>query len=191
MLLTNAAKFQKDVEERVLAVIKETNYRPNEVGRSLSLSNKKIIIGVVIASIGNSFFNLIIEGIQAAASKYKNYGISLIIKEVDLFNKKAIIKALDELHDENIDALAISTLNDKDICSKIDSLEVPVVAINLNIDVKKKISFVGCDYVNSGKLIANFTNLVTHDHEKIGIICGSMTHGGQSLSIVIGLSTMP
>ena len=97
--------------------------------------------------------------------------------------KKSIIKALDELHDAEIDALAISTLNDKDICSKIDALEVPVVAINMNIDVKNKISFVGCDYVNSGKLIANFTNLVTHDHEKIGIICGSITHSGQSLRL--------
>lgn len=181
-VINKRGRVSKEVEERVLAVIRETNYRPNEVGRSLSLSNKKIIIGVVVGSIGNPFFNLIIDGIVNTADKYKNAGISTIIKEVDLFNKDAMLKAIQQLKEANIDALAITAINNKEICNAIKELNIPVVAINLNLDVDK-IAFVGCDYHNSGRLAGNFANLIKGFNSKIGIVVGSLTHGGQSLRV--------
>lgn len=183
-VINKRGRVSKDVESRVLQVIKETNYRPNEVGRSLSLLNKKFVVGVVIASSGNTFFNLITNGIQASADKFKNSGLTLNIKEVDLFNKKSILKALDELSNDSIDALIISTLDDKDILEKIESLNVPVVAINVDIDVKNKISFVGSDYENCGRLAGNFINLVSDEVGKVGVVVGALSHKGQEKRVL-------
>ncbi len=178
-VINKRGKVAKDVEERVLEVIRATNYRPNEIGRSLSLSNKKITVGFIIGSIGNPFFNLVIDGIKATAEKYKNAGLKIIIEEVDLLNKKSIVKALDVLQTKNIDALAITSLNDEEIIKRINNLNIPVVTLSIDIPVNR-ISFVGCDYYNSGQLAGNFANLVRSNGTNIGIVIGSLSHIGQS-----------
>lgn len=87
-VINGRGNVSKEVEERILKVIKETNFKPNEIGRSLSLSNKKLTIGVVIGSEGNSFFNLVMDGIGNGINKYRSSGLNVIVKRVDLFNKE-------------------------------------------------------------------------------------------------------
>ena len=87
-VINGRGNVSKDVEERILKVIKETNFKPNEIGRSLSLSNKKFTIGVVIGSKANPFFNLVMDGIRNGIDKYRNSGLNVIVKRVDLFNKE-------------------------------------------------------------------------------------------------------
>lgn len=181
-VINNRGKVSKDVEKRVLDVIKATNYRPNEIGRSLSLSNKRIKVGVIIGAMFNPFFNLVLDGIVNTADKYKNAGISVVVKKVDAFNRKAILKSIDQLQKEDIDSLIISAINDFEIVNKVNSLHIPVITISMDLDVEH-ICFVGCDYYNSGKLAANFANLVKGNGKNIGIVVGSSSHSGQALRV--------
>lgn len=177
-VINGRGKVSKDVEERILKVIKETNFKPNEIGRSLSLSNKKLTIGVVIGSEANPFFNLVMDGIRNGIDKYRNSGLNVIVKRVDLFNKEDILTALNEFNDIELDALIISSLNDIDVVNKINSFNIPVVTISVDIPVNK-VCYVGSDYLNSGRLIANFINLVKENGCILGIVIGSRQHTGQ------------
>lgn len=177
-VINGRGKVSKDVEERILKVIKETNFKPNEIGRSLSLSNKKLTIGVVIGSEANPFFNLVMDGIRNGIDKYRNSGLNVIVKRVDLFNKEDILNALNEFNDIELDALIISSLNDMDVVNKINSFNIPVVTISVDIPVNK-VCYVGSDYLNSGRLIANFINLVKENGCNLGIVIGSRQHTGQ------------
>ena len=177
-VINGRGKVSKDVEERILKVIKETNFKPNEIGRSLSLSNKKLTIGVVIGSEANPFFNLVMDGIRNGIDKYRNSGLNVIVKRVDLFNKEDILNALNEFNGIELDALIISSLNDMDVVNKINSFNIPVVTISVDIPVKK-VCYVGSDYLNSGRLIANFINLVKENGCNLGIVIGSKQHTGQ------------
>lgn len=177
-VINGRGKVSKDVEERILKVIKETNFKPNEIGRSLSLSNKKLTIGVVIGSEANPFFNLVMDGIRNGIDKYRNSGLKVIVKRVDLFNKEDILNALNEFNDIELDALIISSLNDMDVVNKINSFNIPVVTISVDIPVNK-VCYVGSDYLNSGRLIANFINLVKENGCNLGIVIGSRQHTGQ------------
>lgn len=177
-VINGRGKVSKDVEERILKVIKETKFKPNEIGRSLSLSNKKLTIGVVIGSEANPFFNLVMDGIRNGIDKYRNSGLNVIVKRVDLFNKEDILNALNEFNGIELDALIISSLNDIDVVNKINSFNIPVVTISVDIPVKK-VCYVGSDYLNSGRLIANFINLVKENGCNLGIVIGSKQHTGQ------------
>lgn len=79
-MINGRGKVSKEVRERILKVIEETNFKPNEIGRSLSLSNKKLTIGVVLGSENNPFFNLVADGIVNGADKYRNSGLKVIVK---------------------------------------------------------------------------------------------------------------
>lgn len=182
-VINKRGNVSKAVERRVLKVIKETNYQPNEIARSLSLSTKKINIGVIIGTVGNPFFGLVLEGIKSAAKKYYNAGLQVNIKKVNIFDKTDILKAISKLKTEKIDGLIVTATNDDDIINAINSLKVPTVTLSTDLPINR-ISHVACNYNNSGKLASNFLNLLKPNGAKVGIIIGSKEHPGQSQRIV-------
>ncbi len=177
-VVNGRGKVKKEVEERVLKVIKETNYVKNEVGKSLS-KTRDFKIGVVIGSGGNSFFSLIDQGINREINRLKSYGFRTITKKVDIYDSKSVLKALDQLAKEpGLAGLIISALNDDDVIAKVNTFKCPVVALNLDLACNK-LSYVGVDYFNSGALLANFANLVLKQNANIAIVMGSLEHSGQ------------
>lgn len=178
-VINGRGKVSKEVKERVLKVIEETNFKPNEIGRSLSLSNKKLTIGVVIGNDKNPFFTLMTEGILNGMDKYRLSGLcNVVFKRVDLLNKESVLRALDELKETELDGIIVSSLKDAEVVEKIDSFHVPVVTISVDIPVHK-ICYIGSDYWNSGCLIANFINLVRENGCNLGVVIGSRQHTGQ------------
>ena len=176
-VVNNRGKVRKEVEARILKVIQETNYVKNELGRSLS-NTRKFVIGAIIGSINNSFFSLIIDGIAREIEKYKNYGFSLVLKRVNLFDPKSVIKALDELDNAELSGLIITALDDEEVIDRINKIKVPVVCTNVNLPCKN-LAYVGVDYKNCGSLVANFANLVLRKDANVAIVVGSLTHNGQ------------
>ena len=73
-VINKRGNVSKDVRDRILKVLEETGYKPNQIARSLSLSSKKLNIGVVIGTKGNPFFKLVLDGILNASGK--NYSIN-------------------------------------------------------------------------------------------------------------------
>ncbi|HFI0586667.1 TPA: LacI family DNA-binding transcriptional regulator [Streptococcus suis] len=61
-------KMSKETRERIERVIRETDYKPSVVARSLNSKNTKLI-GVLIGDITNTFSNQIVKGIEEEAHK--------------------------------------------------------------------------------------------------------------------------
>lgn len=59
-------KMSKETKERIAEVIRQTDYKPSIVARSLNSKQTKLI-GVLIGDITNSFSNQIVKGIEEAA----------------------------------------------------------------------------------------------------------------------------
>ena len=62
-VLNNSGYVKDETRERVLNVIKDTNYSPSAIARSLS-KNKTNTIGVIVPDITNSYFGEIIKGLD-------------------------------------------------------------------------------------------------------------------------------
>lgn len=179
-VINNRGKVRKDLAEKILRIIEETNYKTNEIGRSLSLSNRKILVGAIIGSKKNSFFDLIIDGVHAAEEKYRNTGLQILLKQINLFDKDETIKSIKGFKNSGIEALIVTCLNDQEIIKEIDNLGIPIIALNIDLNVKNKICFIGSDYYNSGALSANFANLILNKDDQLAIVISSLKHSGQS-----------
>lgn len=177
-VINNRGKVSKDLEARIRKILEEENYIPNEAARVLTLSGKMLNIGVIIASVNNPFFETVKRGIIAESEKHRINSYTLIIKEVELFDKQKVLDSLDEFKELGIDALIITATDQPEICKKIDLLNIPVVTLSIDLEVNR-IGFVGCNYHNSGALAANFANLILPTMSKIGIVIGSLKHKGQ------------
>jgi LacI family transcriptional regulator len=59
-------------------------------------------------------------------------------------------------------------------------LSIPVIAVSLDVNVKRKVGFVGCNFTNSGALTADVVNLISKPEDPVGILLGSYSHPGHS-----------
>lgn len=87
-------KMSADTKERIKEVIKETNYSPSIVARSLTIK-KTNLIGVVVADISNPFSSNIVKGIDDVARR-EDYQIIVGSSNYDFnYEEKYINKMLD------------------------------------------------------------------------------------------------
>ena len=88
-VLTKKKYVSPELSQRVLDVIKETNYSPNTYARSLKI-NKSYRIGVHVPDITNPFFSEIVKYIHEAANR-GGYQIELCISNDDAGEEKRLL----------------------------------------------------------------------------------------------------
>ena len=174
-VVNNAGDVNSETREKVLAIMKEYDYRPNKAGQALVIRQKQIRIGCIIIKSENPFFHQLNEGILQKADELKSYGIEVLMRSVE-FEAAPQLSCIDELLSRNISALVIQPCMDKGICEKLVSIEktgIPVVTVNTDMpDYQSSFCYVGNDFYICGKTAANLMQLFTNGHCSVGIITG-------------------
>lgn len=179
-VIHHRGKVNKALEERIWQIIQECNYSPNENGRILALNGKKRKIVILLGKESNPYFNLAKRGIISSSQKNSIYNLELIFKEVDIYNQNQVLETICDIKNENPEGMIISCLADEKIERELNEMQIPLVALSLDLNIASKVSFVGCDYDNSGALLGNLINLMLPSYSRIGIIAGSLKHKGQA-----------
>jgi len=132
---------------KILAVAKQLNYTPNHFASGLK-SKKSKTLAVIVPAIVDSFFSLVINGIEAVARK-KGYHINIYITN-DLISKEQDIVQV--LSDGRVDGVLISLCgeasNGKHIAKLIDH-GIPLVFFDRVADDLEAAKIVTDDF-NSG-----------------------------------------
>ncbi|WP_405343744.1 substrate-binding domain-containing protein [Ruminococcus sp.] len=174
-VVNNAGDVNEETREKILAIMKEHDYRPNKAGQALVNRQKEIRIGCIIIKSDNPFFNQLNEGILEKADELKYYGIEVIMRSVE-FEASAQLSCVSELLSLGISALVIQPFMDKSICEKLLSIEksgIPVVTVNTDMpDYQSSFCYVGNDFYMCGKTAANLMRLITAGRCEAGVIVG-------------------
>lgn len=109
-VINNSKPVSPEVRRRVMKVIEETGYKPNDIARTL-VTKKSYLIGVIVTNLANSYVAEMVRGIEEVGKMY-NYDILLCssygdksteLKYLQLLNRKqveGIIFISDNLNDE-------------------------------------------------------------------------------------------
>lgn len=174
-VLNKRGSVNQATADKIIEIAKILDYKPNRAGIVLAAQKKKIKIGVVLFGVGNPFFDEVILGIENKAEEFANYNCTILLKRISLGVKEQL-DALDELLAEEVNGIALSPYNDKQIADKIDALSnsgIPVVTLNTDIENAKRLAYVGSNYFHSGQTAAGLMRLMTHGQVNVGIITGS------------------
>ena len=165
-VFNNPKLVSKKTKEKIIKIIKDLNYKPNLIAKSMR-TNKTNTIGLVLPNIINPFFPEIVKGIDDY-SKKNNYGVIIINTEDDYNNQ---IISLEMLIERKIDGLLnITSGRDEDkkiINDIIINRKIPMVLID------RYILGTNCSHVSTDNFKAAFdaTNyLIKLGHKKIGVI---------------------
>lgn len=172
-VLNDSPYVSDKTRKKVLKVIEENDYIPNNIARNLhrQFSNK---IGVIVADITNEFFSSAINGISKVMDEN---GFQVLFYNTDEDLKKES-KALYSIFEERLSGLIISPVSsrDKNTLEELKKLTVnmntPVVLLDRNIEgIDLDAVFVDNGY--GSKRAVN--TLIEEGHKDIAIITGPIT----------------
>lgn len=147
-VINGTARVDDEKKERVLRVISETGFVPNEVARSLFKKSAKMI-GLILPSIKNPFFTQMASAIEKTADAY---GYRLILCNTGN-NVEKEISALQMLTSMNADGIILTTSNEQ-MHEYIESSKIPVIITDRRLAIDAA-SYVHSDHYEGGRQAAN------------------------------------
>lgn len=171
-VLNDSGYVKNETREKVMEVVKQYNYVPNDIARSLSIQDS-FSIGVIIPDIENEFFSKVISGINVVAEKY-HYNVvfwgtnETLEKEHDY---------LELVKSRRLKGVLITPISESDEITKEQLLKlelsgVPVVLIDRDV---KGARFDGVFVDNQQGACDGVTELIRAGHRKIAVITGPDT----------------
>jgi len=169
-VINNNYPVKKETREKVEKIIEEMNFTPNSLARGL-IKKKTDTIGILVPSITNIFFPLIINGIEHFMEKK---GYTLIM--CDTKDRKTEIRQLRNLTERRVDGIisidpSVEVIK-KGIYEDL-SKEIPLVIINgYNKDIH-------CNFVINNQemgVIEALEYLIRLGHRKIAFLRGKKSY---------------
>jgi LacI family transcriptional regulator len=177
---------KKEVAERILEIAKELDYRPNAVAKALANAKKNYVIGVLVHSDGNEFFDEVLKGIEQARREIHHFGVTVMLRVMKGFDVEKQLGLISDLIGEGVHALAITPIDDPAVVERLQQVTqsgIPVVTLNADVTGVKKLAFVGCDYLKSGEIAGGLMGYFTQGKACVGIVTGSIKMLGHNLRI--------
>lgn len=174
-VLNDRGAVNPETAERIRKIAKELDYKPNRAGLVLAAQKKKLKLGVILFSSGNTFFQDVLSGIDEKAEELAGYNCTVITKQIS-FGVDAQLLAIDELLAEEVNGIAMTPYNDDRIRNRIDALYeqgIPVVTLNTDIENSRRLAYVGSNYTRSGATAAGLLHWMTSGTVNVGIVTGS------------------
>ena len=174
--LNDRGGVNPDVSARIKALASEMGYKPNTIAKALATHTKPVRIGVIINSLGNPFFDQVLDGIESAVESLHDYGISLDIRKIRGYDPQRQLYELKLLQDIGIDGLVITPVSDAKVRNALNEMirgGIQVTCCNLDIDDVNYQAYVGCDYYCSGQTAGEIIGVTTHGEANLAVITSS------------------
>lgn len=158
--------MSEPTREKVLQAIKELDYRPNTVARSLK-SQKTGTIGLIICDLRNSFFAEVLQGIEISLGK-KEY--NTIVTDTDYSVEKEK-EAAEMFYGKQVDGVIIVPGGENNERVKfLIERNIPVVLLDKKVQDDLGADVVLVNNKQGSRLLTE--HLIRLGHKRIGIITG-------------------
>ena len=173
-VINNRGDVNRETAEKIRAIIKQLGYKPNPAGMALAAQKKKYLIGIILFSRKNPFFDDVMQGFSDKAGELALYGCEITVKRV-AYHPQAQLSAILACLKEGVQGLILTPYNDDSIRTELNKLirsGIPVITVNSDAENVRRLAYVGSDYYNSGEAAGSLMKLVTSGPVNLGIING-------------------
>lgn len=173
-VIHNRGMVNEYTKETVLSVIKELNYKPNIVAQGLAVRKKKLKFCFIIPDLKrNPYFEKVYQAALKKAEDLKQYGVQVLFHILNMEHIHVKPKEEDFLDFlKDIDGIATIGAEIPEITMCLEEAEkrgIPVVFYNDVIPGKDYFAFVGCNYVDSGRIAAGLSALTGGEDARVCI----------------------
>ena len=110
--LNGRGRVNAETAENIRKMAKQLGYEPNPAGKALAARKRRPVIGIILSSEGNAFFDRVIDGIKDAAEEYKIYGLQVEIHTMKGYLPEDQLARIESIQ-ADVNALILNPINDK------------------------------------------------------------------------------
>ncbi len=176
--INNHSDINPETKKKIMDVIKETGYIPNNSARNLKRTDAKCI-AVLVKGITNPFFAPMIEVVESETEKR---GYALVLRHVEAYEDEVDV-ALELEKEKRLRGIIFMGGSTRHSAEKVKQLNVPVVFATIGSEISDNLSrsaysTVSVDDALESKKITEY--LIGLGHKKIAI----MAEGSDTPSVV-------
>jgi LacI family transcriptional regulator len=167
-VVNNTRFVEEDTRRLVLDAIRDLNYRPSSVARSLT-TNRTGTVGIIASDITNNFFAEIVRGVEDILGP-AGYGLILCNLDEKSEREKHYLELLSRQRVEGV--IAAAATQHWDDSAEIEAQGTPIVFVDRKFAGMDS-AFVGVD--NIGGAYAAASHLLSAGHHALGVVTGFKT----------------
>lgn len=152
-ILHKRGKVSIEAKEKVEKVLKEIDYHPNLIARSLALKKQYNLITVTPIVFEGEYWDQLCMGISAAENELFSYNVKVRRLYFDQYDQSSFDRLIPQIESEDCQGVVIATLFKDSVIrltQHLDELDIPYVLIDAYIEGTKAISYYGTPSFDSG-----------------------------------------
>ncbi len=173
-VIHNRTGVAEKTKIKIQAIIKELDYQPNILARSLA-SRKVFEFAVLIPSVSSetAFWGIPLKGILQAESEIKRYGIRVQKYFFDQNDKSSFVKQAQAIIKDKVDGVLMAPMFVEESIEFITACKqnhIPYVFINSDVPNQDNLCYIGPNLYQSGYLGAHLMNYLLREKAKVLIV---------------------
>lgn len=178
--LNNRGRIRPEVAERIKKIAEEMGYRPNQLGRALSMSKNNIKIGVIIQGAETPFMHEVLKGVDAAAKEVDSFGGTVILHKIQHINEEEVLASMEAMREEGVSAIALVPHDAEAVKKRINlfvnEYQIPIVTFTSDVPDTERMCFVGQNSLQCGRAAAGLMGELMGGNGKVAVISGYSTN---------------
>lgn len=162
-VINDSKPVSSEVKQRVLDAVKELNYKPNEIARTL-VTKKSYLIGVIVTDLADSYVAEMVRGIEEIGKMY-NYDILLCSTFGDMEAEVKYVRLLNTKQVEGI--ILISDILNEELHEQTQPSRAPIVYLN-RFYYRQEYHTVRIDNFKAAYEMTNY--LINLGHKKVAYV---------------------
>ncbi|WP_274362551.1 LacI family DNA-binding transcriptional regulator [Paenibacillus thermotolerans] len=165
-VINNSGRVGEETRQRVLSIMKELQYVPNQMARSLVLQ-KSNLLSLLITDIGNPFYTTLVRGAEDAARRL-GYRLLLGNSDEDVKKEKDYI---DTILSAKVDGVLFAPAGDSSAANlaKLKQHDIPFVLLDRDIPGIESDAVMGDSKAGARELVEY---LISLGHRRIALLNG-------------------
>lgn len=152
-ILHNRGKVSEDAQKKVDKVLKEIDYHPNLIARSLALKKNYHFITLIPSFAEGEYWAKLCQGIDKAEQELFSYNVDverICFNQYDRESFDALIPRIDETDCQGVIIATLFKESVLELTKKLDKREIPYVLIDSFIESTNCVAYYGTNSFDSG-----------------------------------------
>jgi LacI family transcriptional regulator len=170
-VLHNRGEVSEKTRLKVLDIIKELNYSPDLLARTLALK-KNLKVGLLLpkSTPTMEYWDLPKKGIAKALDELGHFGISTKEYYFDCYDSTSFLEKSEKLLSEPVDAVVLAPMLKKvsiEFCRNCSKKNIPVVLLDSQLENIETLSYIGHNSWFGGQVAAHLLSMALLENDEI------------------------
>lgn len=181
-VINGSNNVKPSTKQRVETAIRELNYYPNNIARSLKINTTKSV-GILLTDLKNGFDTEIVRGIEIIAEK-EAYSLFLTNTNKE---KTKMLRCIQHFVEKNVDGIIIIGGEiTEDFYTDIREFDIPLITVSCEISVIPQGRYASISIDNEKAAYEAVEFLIKKGHTKIAMISGEKNEANAGIPRING-----